>query len=335
MKAVVFDGAIPRYLLSRAVGVLGPQWMTGPGRCTRLGEVEEPELPDTDWIRVRTRLGGVCGSDLNLVGLGVSPSTSPFSSFPFVIGHENVGIVDRVGGGITDLRVGDRVVVNPLLACEVRAVDPPCPGCASGHPSRCENFTEGRLPPGMLMGSTRGVGGSWGEAYVAHRSQVHRVGPELSDRAAVLTEPLATALSPVMADPPRSGEKLLVIGGGTVGLMIVAALHRLAADAEICLLARHEFQAEAAERLGAARVVRPGRGEDYFQSLADLSGARLHRPILGPRIAVGGFDRSFVCVGGKTAVSDALRFTRSGGEVILLANVARLDGVDWTPVWLK
>ena len=48
-------------------------------------------------MRIRTQLGGICGSDLNVISLGASPSTSPFSSFPFVLGHENVGEVIEVG----------------------------------------------------------------------------------------------------------------------------------------------------------------------------------------------------------------------------------------------
>ena len=93
MKAVVFNGAIPRYLATRAAGSFTPRALTGPLRCTELRDVAPPALPGERWVRVATRLGGVCGSDVNLVTLKVSPSTSPFSSFPFVIGHENVGTV--------------------------------------------------------------------------------------------------------------------------------------------------------------------------------------------------------------------------------------------------
>ena len=85
MKAVVFDGAIPRYLATRAAGAVSRRWLTGPGRCTQLRDVPAPSLPNEHWVRVATHLGGICGSDLNLVALHVSPSNSPFSSFPFVI----------------------------------------------------------------------------------------------------------------------------------------------------------------------------------------------------------------------------------------------------------
>lgn len=333
MKAVVFDGAIPRYLLTRAAGTVSRRAVTGAMRCTALRELAPPELPGDRWVRVATRLGGVCGSDVNLVHLHVSPSTSPFSSFPFVIGHENVGTVAEIGSHVTRVAKGERVVVNPLLACEVRGITPPCPHCDAGYPSRCEHFTDGAIAPGMLMGTTRGLGGSWGESFVAHESQVVAVPETMSDRAAVLMEPFACVISPLLDHPVPHGARVLVIGAGSMGLLAVAAL-RAVAGAEVTVLARHRFQAEHAERLGAAHVVMT-RSKDYFAELSRLTDGRLLRPILGPRIHVGGFDASVVCVGTDTAVGDALRFTRAGGTVILLGNVSALKRVDWTPVWLK
>jgi L-iditol 2-dehydrogenase len=335
VKAVTFDGAIGCYLASRAAGLVSSRWLTGPGRCTRLQDVPVPALPADDWVRVRTRLGGICGSDLNLVRLDVSPSTSPFSSFPFVIGHENVGVIEEAGPAAGDLRVGERVVVNPLLSCVPRGIDPACHHCASGRPSRCENFTVGRLPAGMLLGTTRSLGGSWGEAYVAHVSQIVRVPERVSDRGAVLLEPLATVMAPILDHPPADGAQVLVIGGGSIGLLTVAALRALAPGVQLTALARHRFQAEHAERLGAHHVVVPREAGDYYRSLSDLTGGRLLRPILGPRIHIGGFDHSYVCVGNSRAVDDALRFTRAGGHVVMLGNVAQLPKVDWTPLWLK
>lgn len=333
MKAVVFDGAIPRYLLTRALGAVSRAALTGPWQCTRLRDIPAPTLPGERWVRVRTLLGGVCGSDLNLVSLRVSPSTSPFSSFPFVIGHENVGVVSDTGRAVTAVRPGERVVVNPLLACAVRAIDPPCAACAAGYPSRCEHFTDGALAPGMLLGTTRGLGGSWGAEFVAHESQLLPVPAGVSDRAAVLTEPLACVVSPLLEHPVAAGSRVLVIGAGSMGLLATAALKALS-GADVTVLARHRFQGEHAERLGADRVV-SARARERLGELSRISGGRLLQPILGPPIHVGGFDASVVCVGTDEALQDALRFTRGGGTVLLLANVASLRRVDWTPVWIK
>jgi threonine dehydrogenase-like Zn-dependent dehydrogenase len=333
MQAITFDGAIPRYLLTRAVGGLSTRFLAGRGRCTFRAEVTEPELPGPRWVKIRTRLGGVCGSDLNLVRLSVSPSASPFSSFPFVVGHENVGEVTAVGDGVTKVRRGDRVVANPLLPCRVRGIDPPCARCATGHVASCEKFTEGELAPGMMIGTTRGLGGSWGEVFVAHEDQVHPLPGSVSDEAALLLEPFATALSPLVSHPP--GESVLVVGAGTIGLLAVAALKALAPARRVTVLARHAFQAERAEELGADRIVRASGGSRHFDELAAAGGTRLLVPILGKRVGVGGFDATVVCTGGSSAVDDALRFTRGGGRVILLGNVARLPRVDWTPLWMK
>jgi len=333
MKAVVFNGAIPRYLATRAAGSFTPRALTGPLRCTELRDVAPPALPGERWVRVATRLGGVCGSDVNLVTLKVSPSTSPFSSFPFVIGHENVGTVIEAGPAVTRVKGGERVVANPLLACAVRGIEPACAHCQDGHPSRCEHFTDGAIAPGMLLGTTRDLGGSWGEQFVAHEDQLVRVPEGVSDRIAVLTEPFACVVSPVLEHPLPAGARVLVIGAGSMGLLAIAAVKALS-GAEVTVLCRHRHQAEHAERIGANHIVMT-RGGDYFAELSRLAHGRLLRPILGPRIHVGGFDATFVCVGTGTAVDDALRFTRAGGAVVLLGNVSRLSRVDWTPLWLK
>ena len=152
MKAVVFDGAIPRYLATRAAGVVSRRLLTGAARCTQLRDLPPPDLPNQNWVRVATRLGGICGSDLNLVSLHVSPSASPFSSFPFVIGHENVGRVADVGSAVTRAARGDRVVVNPR--CVLPSRQAAVPHCADDHPSRC---ADGAIAPGMLLRTTRGA----------------------------------------------------------------------------------------------------------------------------------------------------------------------------------
>jgi threonine dehydrogenase-like Zn-dependent dehydrogenase len=333
VKAIAFAAPIPTYLATLAAGVISPRLRVGPHACTRYGEVDEPRLPDEHWVRVRTRLGGICGSDLAVVALRASPATSPFSSFPFVLGHENVGTLEEVGAAVRGFARGERVVVNPLLACGPRAIDPPCAACRAGQPSRCEHFTDGALPPGMLIGTTRGLGGSWGERFVAHQSQLLRVPEAVSDEAAVLVEPFACSVHAVRSSPPAAGERVLVVGAGTIGLLTVAALRTLVPEAAITVLARHDFQRDHALRLGAAQVVM-GRG-DRIAALAEAGRARLLPTLIGPPATVGGFDRSLVCVGGRAGVDDALRFTRAGGTVVLLGNVRSLDGLDWTPVWLK
>ncbi len=333
MKAISFAAPIPTYLATLAARAISPRLLVGPHACTRFGDVEDPQLPGERWVRVRTRLGGICGSDLAVVALRASPATSPFSSFPFVIGHENVGTIDEIGPGVRACGRGERVVVNPLLSCGPRGIVPVCAPCAAGHPSRCDHFTDGVLPPGMLIGTTRGVGGSWGERFVAHESQVLPVPPGVADEEAVLVEPFACAIHAVRSSLPAAGERVLIVGAGSLGLLTLAALRALAPDTAVTALARHPFQREHAERLGASRVVM-ARG-DRTGELAEAAGARLLKTIIGAPASVGGFARAFVCAAGRRAMEDAMRFTRAGGTIVLLGNAVRLDGLDWTPLWLK
>jgi threonine dehydrogenase-like Zn-dependent dehydrogenase len=333
MKAIAFAAPIPRFIATKVAGRVSDAWLMGPHSCTRYLDVATPDLPGDDWVRIRTRLGGICGSDLGIVGLDASPSASPFSSFPFVIGHESVGTIETCGSAVRGFGAGDRITVNPLLCCEPRAVSPPCAACTAGHQSRCEHFTDGALPPGMFIGTTKSLGGSWGEQFVAHQSQLVRIPDDVTDAGAVLTEPFACCVHAVHGAMPAGGERVLVIGAGTMGLLMVAALKAIAPEAHITALARHPFQARHAERLGAGRTVL-ARG-DYLGELAESAGTRLLKPILGRPIGVGGFDAVYVCISSTRGVEDAMRFSRAGGTIVLLGNASTLGGLDWTPLWLK
>ncbi len=333
MKAISFSAPIPTYLATLAAGRVSDAWLVGPHACTRFGDVASPDLPGDRWVRIKTRLGGICGSDLGIVSLEASPSTSPFSSFPFVLGHESVGTIDACGPAVRGWSVGDRVTVNPLLCCEARDVHPPCEACATGHHSRCAHFSDGALAPGMFIGTTKGLGGSWGEYFVAHESQLVRVADQVTDAGAVLTEPFACCVHAVLGHMPSAGQRVLVIGAGTMGLLMVAALKALAPRTAITAMARHSFQARHATALGATRVVM-ARG-DYLKDLADAAQTRLVQPILGRPIGIGGFDAVYVCTSGVRGVEDAMRFTRAGGAITLLGNVTTLRGLDWTPLWIK
>lgn len=279
---------------------------------------------------MRLRLGGICGSDLHAIFLQPSPSLSALSSSPFVVGHENVADVIEVGGAVDGVRPGDRVVIDPQLPCATRGFAEPCQACAAGQYNRCHRFTEGILPPGLMMGATRGVGGSWGEVAVAHRSQVIPVPPSVSDEAALLVEPFACGLHAVLHAVPESPATVLVVGAGTIGLCTVAALRALRPQARVIVSAKHPHQVEAATSLGAREVVRPGDDRTF----AALVGAKVLRPILGRPLLVGGADVTLECVGSGRSIADALRYTRDGGTVALVGLASLPRGVDWTPIWL-
>jgi len=133
--------------------------------------------------------GGICGSDLGIVSLEASPSASPFSSFPSSWGTRTWADAE-LGRGVRGFTTGERVTVNPLLCCEPRGLTPRARR-RRGTPLALHAVHGRGAAPGMLIGTTRGIGGSWGEEFVAHASQLVRVRDTMSDAEAVLTEPFA------------------------------------------------------------------------------------------------------------------------------------------------
>lgn len=336
MKALVFDPTIPRYLATKALLAVSPAALTGPLAPLQFKHVPDPPLPGDDWVRVRVTLGGVCGSDLSTIHLHGSPAASVFTSFPCVLGHENVGTIVEVGQGVRDLVPGLRVTVEPTLPCAARGIDPPCSNCAAGNYNLCLRYTDGHVSPGLSIGFCRDTGGSWGETFVAHRSQVFPVPDAVTDERALMVEPLAVALHPFLRFPLEAGQTVLVVGGGVIGQSVIAVLRALGAPVRIVVLAKYPFQEQMARQLGADATVRLRRGDGHYGELADLLGAKLHRPVLGHRVPVGGgADVTADCVGSGRSIGDALWWTRPGGTMILLGVASLPRGVDWTPIWLS
>lgn len=335
MKALQFSDNIPRYAVSKVVGPGLDRVYWSNLACLQYRDIEPPRLPTPEWVRVSTRYGGICGTDLGLIQLHTSTATAPFTSFPFTIGHENVGTVAERGGAAQDIPEGQRVVVNPLLSCEVRGFSDLCLMCQSGNPNLCQRFRTGTLAPGMLTGFCRDTGGSWSRSFVAHRSQLIMVPDSVSDENAVLIEPFAVSLHAVLRNRPADDQTVLIIGAGVIGLSTLAALRAIGSRARVIITARHPFQIAMAERLGADVVLKPKRGADFYRQIVAETGGEVLKPIIGKHVVSGGADIVFECVGANTTVDDALRLTNSRGTMVLVGLAGIPKGIDWTPIWLN
>ena len=333
MRAVQYVKSIPRYLAVRALSGRARAAATGPLSLLRYAEIEPPPLPSERWIRVRTRLCGICGSDLATVSAKGSPYFSPFVSTPFVLGHEVVGEVAVVGAEVEDVSVGDRIVIEPALHCAVRGITPACLPCSRGRYAACENVLGGDIAPGIQTGYCRDTGGGWSPEFVAHECQAVRVPDGVSDEAAVLIEPFACALHAVLRASVLAGQTVLVLGCGTIGLLTIAALRGLGLDNDILASAKHPVQKELALALGATAIVPTGPA--LYDELPRATGATVLHPEMGKPVIVGGADVTFDCVGASSTLDDAVRMTRSGGEVILVGMPSIPTGVDWTNIWHK
>ena len=339
MKAVQYTKSIPRYLAMRYLGKRWRSLYTSPFSCTRLVDIPEPQLPTPEWVKVKTRLSGICGSDLATITAKGSPYFSPFTSTPFVLGHEIVGEIAEMGDVVDGFGVGARVVIEPALSCKVRGISPECHQCRNLRFANCENITKGDISAGIQTGYCRDTGGGWSRYVLAHQSQLHLVPDSLSDEAAVLLEPFACALHGVLkAQHPVGGicnpdSLICVIGGGTIGLLTVAALRILGHRNRIIIFAKYPHQQELARSLGADDVLSPN--SQRYVDFCQLTRTESHQPELGQQVLIGGVDVTFDCIGTSVTIDDALRFTRAGGEVILVGMPGIPKNIDWTSIWYK
>ncbi|WP_096189416.1 zinc-dependent alcohol dehydrogenase [Evansella halocellulosilytica] len=336
MKAVQFDLNIPKYAISKAMGKVNPSlYVNSPLSCLQLRDVEPPPLPNEHWVEVKVKYGGICGSDLNLISLKDSPATSPFISFPFTMGHEIVGTISKTGKLVKGHHVGERVVIDPLLACSVRGIDPLCPECKKGNYHLCHHMNDGTISPGLLTGTCKDTGGGWGNYIVAHESQVIKLPDNVSNTNGVLVEPFSCALHTVMQNPPKQSDIVLVIGAGVIGICLIAALRALNYSCNIVVLVKYPFQGELASQFGADEVIYISRGKDYLSNAAQSMNAHVLHPIFGEPIVHGGADIVYECVGNKKSLHDAIRFTRKGGKLVLLGLASFIENLDMTMIWLN
>jgi L-iditol 2-dehydrogenase len=342
MKAVTFDVTVPRYLLAKGLGGMTTSVTFGPLSGVRLSDVPEPPLPGEDWARLEVILGGICGTDIGNLTYSASTSMEPFGSFPAVLGHEILARVTEVGPGVTRARVGDRVVVDPMLSCRVRGYgDDLCRSCTAGFPATCERGGEegpleigGRnLSRGLTIGYHRDLPGGWGTGLVVHDSQIYLVPEGVGDRVAVLVEPLSIAVHAVLVAPPGSGDSVLVLGSGPIAMGSVWALRSMGFDGFLLAQAKRKGEADLARALGASHVVQPG--PEARQAMVD-TGAMAYQPIVGPEVfAGGGFDLVYDCVGSRESLDQALRYAAPRGRVIMLGCAAQLRSLDLTFLWAR
>ena len=295
-----------------------------------MATVPEPPLPTGAWVRVRSTLAGICGSDLKTLRLAISTRAANQAhrragTGPIFLGHETVGVITEASTGCAWARTGQRIAMIPHTPCAARSLSP-CAACRDGLTLLCDHRDD-PAPPELA-----GAGGGWSDRFLRHESQVFAMPDAIPDAVGVLFDPIACAAHCVLRKPPAAGDTVLVIGAGTIGLACIAILRLVEPSARIIALVRHPFQADAATRAGAHDVIRAPVSEAY-DPLARAIGSTAagHRP--SNRVIVSGFHAVYDTVGSADTLHHALRWTRPRGAVIV-EGVNLFPGIlDRTPLW--
>jgi threonine dehydrogenase-like Zn-dependent dehydrogenase len=316
MKALRFSRKPGKYVAAGVAGRLraGSGASVGP---LSLRDVEELELPAPDWVRLRPRLAGICGSDLATIDGHSSRYFEPIVAFPFTPGHEVVG----------DLDDGSRAVLIPVLSCATRGIEPVCPACAAGRTNHCGRIAFGHLEPGLQTGFCCDTGGGWSGELVAHPSQILAVPDELTDEQAVMVEPTACAVHAarsVLANGARP-ERIALIGAGTLGLLTLAALRAEGTDAHLVVTAKHPHQRALATQLGASQVIAP---RELARVVRSLTGAW----VLDGGQLTDGVEVVVDCVGTEASLTQALQVVAPGGRIVVVGMPGH-TALDLTSLW--
>lgn len=250
----------------------------GPGRC-EIVERAAP-VPGAGQALLRVEACGVCGTDLH-IHRGEFPAR-----FPLVAGHEFAGVVEALGPGVEHLRCGETATVDPNIACGV------CRPCRRGLTHLCRDLS--------AIGVTRD--GGFATHCLAPASQVLAAPPGLSFAAAALAEPVACCVHGIARAEVRSGDVVVIIGAGLIGLVLLQLALARGASAVI-VSEPEERKRRAALGLGAACAVDP-RAQDLgavVREAADGAGA----------------DVVIECVGGSDTAQEAVDLAGEGGRVLL------------------
>jgi threonine dehydrogenase-like Zn-dependent dehydrogenase len=313
MSRLVFSRKPARFAMARLAGAIMPGAGASVGPLA-LEPDEQLPLPTPEWVRLRTRMAGICGSDLSLIDGTASAYFDPLVSYPFTPGHEIVA----------DTADGRRVAVVPVLSCVTRGISPVCGSCAAGHTNLCERGAYGHLSPGLQTGFCTDTGGGWAHELVAHPSQLIDVPADFSDEAAVLIEPTACAAH---AAARYTGKETVIIGAGTLGLLTLAAItatRDAVRHAPIVVTARYAEQKRLAKALGADVVCTTDEMPRAIRSATKSL-------VIGDQLTCGA-PHVIDCVGSSDSLQQALQVVAPGGEVQVVGMPSNVS-LELTSLW--
>jgi L-idonate 5-dehydrogenase len=251
----------------------------------RVVEAPTPE-PGPGEVLVRLGAAGICGSDMHYFFHG------RVGNFvirePLTPGHEASGIVAAVGAGVTRVRAGDRIAINPSRPCGH------CAGCREGRENLCSNM--------RFLGSASvfpHMQGMFSEFFVMPERQCLPVTADVSLGEIAMSEPLSVALHSVNRAGPLLGRSVLITGSGTIGCMMVLAA-RFAGASRIAVTDVVDHPLDVARQVGADLAVR----SDRLPADGRLSDV------------VGEPDVAFEVSGAPSAISACIETVRRGGIVV-------------------
>ncbi len=264
-------------------------------RKMTFGEAKMPEVGIHD-VLIKMKYCGVCGSDVHFYEHGEPEFPDVY---PFILGHEGAGEVIEAGSAVRNLKVGDRVAIEPGIPCRT------CEWCSGGRYNLCPNvvFPSAPREPGILR------------EYVCHPADLcFKLPDSMSYEEGALIEPLAVAMTAAREAGARIGQSAVILGGGCIGLVTLLALRAMGLS-NITVVDLFDIRLNKARELGARNVVNARETDPIAEVI------RLHDG-LGP-------DLVFETAGSTVAASQTIKMCKRGGTIMIVGNVTGETRIDF------
>ena len=255
-------------------------------RQMEMMEVPTPGIADETDVLIKMKTIGVCGSDVHYYETG--QIGSQVVEYPFAVGHEGAGIVEAVGSGVTHVKSGARVAIEPAMPCGA------CDQCQAGRPHTCRVL--------RFLGCPQQAEGCLSEYIVMPEQCCFKVTDKTSFDEAAISEPLAIGVYAVKQSIPMQGAKVGILGVGCIGLSVLLPAQAQGAD-KIYVTDKIDSRLALARKAGAVWGGNPDK-EDVVQTVSELES--------------GGLDVVFECCGEQDALDQAIEMLKPGGKLLLI-----------------
>jgi S-(hydroxymethyl)glutathione dehydrogenase/alcohol dehydrogenase len=286
---------------------------------TVLVEEVNVESPGPGEVMVKIEACGVCASDAAAVS-GKMPLPPPL-----ILGHEGAGVIEEVGEGVTDLAVGDKVLMSFIPQCGT------CRFCASGEGQLCDDHAKVffSLPDGSTRVKDKDGNqlfifsgcGCMAQYTTVIRNSVVKIDPDLpSDKACLVACGVLTGVGAALNTARvEAGSSAAVFGVGGIGLNVVQGCAIAGAD-KIIAVDLEDKKLEMAQAFGATHTVNPNTDGDPVAKIHELTG--------------GGSDYAFECIGAGPVVLQAFGAIRKGGHAVVVGVAGPTEQAPISPVML-
>jgi L-gulonate 5-dehydrogenase len=257
-------------------------------RDIRVGDAPEPHT-GPDQVLVAPSFTGICGTDLHIYRGEFHGRVH----YPAIPGHEFGGIVQEVGQGVAGIKMGDRVVVDPVLSCHS------CPACRTGHLNACRTL--------KLLGID--LDGGFGQYVVAPTSHVYLLPEEIPLAHAPMVEMYGLGHHVLQRGQVQPGETVVILGAGKLGLSILDVLCHSASPAMTIVADLQPFRLETARKLGADHVIDITQ-TDPVERVLEITGG------VGVDCAIEAVGHYHLVEGQEAPLAQAVDMIRTAGRVV-------------------